>query len=76
MLLIRQPAQNRLAIKPNRAIGNRKGRKDTNATVRVAEAMPNDRRRVGPQQATPVRRAGTADRTLWEGFILHSLREV
>jgi hypothetical protein len=55
-------------------MGNRNGNIDTNATVTVAEAIPIERRNVGPQQATPVRSAGTADRTLCEGLILHILR--
>ena len=62
--MIFHPAHRRAPIKPESAIGNKKGRTDTKATVTVAVAIPSERRKVGPQQATPVRSAGTADNTL------------
>jgi hypothetical protein len=58
---------NRLPTNPINANGNMNGSIETNATVTDAEAIPKERRRLGPQHATPVRRAGTAARTLFDG---------
>ncbi len=44
-----------------------------NATVTAADAIPNERIKVGPQQANPVRSAGTAEKTLCVGLTLHCL---
>ena len=68
------PLQVKLRTSPNKAIGNRNGSIDTNAIVTVAEAMPSEISNVGPQHATPVNRAGTAEMTLLAGFRLHTVR--
>ena len=59
---------------PNIAKGKRNGKIVRNAIVTAADAIPSERRKVGPQQATPVSNAGIAENKLLDGLRLQTVR--